>query len=395
MKKSLSVILITIFLDAVGIGLIMPILPELLRSLAGAEAGGVHYGALLAVYALMQFIFAPILGALSDRFGRRPVLIISIAGATADYLLMAAAPSLLWLSIGRIFAGITGANMAVATAYVSDITPAHERAKRFGLLGAVFGIGFIAGPVIGGVLGEWNLHAPFFAAAFMNGINLIMTAVLLKESKHSNKMTEKVQEQSILKKLSYLITQPNMAPLLGIFLIITLVSQVPATLWVIYGQDRYGWSIFIAGVSLASYGICHSIAQAFAIAPMVKRFGEKNTLLCGIACDAIGLLLLSIAVEEWVPFALLPLFALGGVAVPALQAMMSRGISDERQGELQGLLSSFNSLGAIIGPVLVTSLYFMTQASAPGMVWALAAILYVITLPLLLKYRLNKYSGVP
>lgn len=154
MKKSLSVILITIFLDAVGIGLIMPILPELLRSLAGAEAGGVHYGALLAVYALMQFIFAPILGALSDRFGRRPVLIISIAGATADYLLMAAAPSLLWLYIGRIFAGITGANMAVATAYVSDITPAHERAKRFGLLGAVFGIGFIAGPVIGGVLGE-------------------------------------------------------------------------------------------------------------------------------------------------------------------------------------------------------------------------------------------------
>jgi MFS transporter, DHA1 family, tetracycline resistance protein len=383
-KKSLSVILITIFLDAVGIGLIMPILPELLRSLAGAEAGGVHYGALLAVYALMQFIFAPILGALSDRFGRRPVLIISIAGATADYLLMAAAPSLLWLYIGRIFAGITGANMAVATAYVSDITPAHERAKRF-----------IAGPVIGGVLGEWNLHAPFFAAAFMNGINLIMAAVLLKESKHSNKMTEKVQEQAILKTLSYLITQPNMAPLLGIFLIITLVSQVPATLWVIYGQDRYGWSIFIAGVSLASYGICHSIAQAFAIAPMVKRFGEKNTLLCGIACDAIGLLLLSIAVEEWVPFALLPLFALGGVAVPALQAMMSRGISDERQGELQGLLSSFNSLGAIIGPVLVTSLYFMTQASAPGMVWALAAILYVITLPLLLKYRLNKYSGVP
>ncbi len=162
------VILLTVLLDAVGIGLIMPILPALLRSLGGLDAGSVHYGALLAAYALMQFLFSPILGALSDRFGRRPVLLISLAGAAADYLLMAFAPTLAWLYLGRLLAGITGANMAVATAYVTDITPAGQRARRFGLVGAVFGVGFIVGPLLGGSLGEWHLHAPFLAAAMMN-----------------------------------------------------------------------------------------------------------------------------------------------------------------------------------------------------------------------------------
>ncbi|EKA2132990.1 Tet(A)/Tet(B)/Tet(C) family tetracycline efflux MFS transporter [Citrobacter freundii] len=394
MNKSLSVILTTVFLDAVGIGLVMPVLPELLRSLAGENVGSIHYGALLATYALMQFIFAPMLGALSDQFGRRPVLIVSLACAVADYLLMAAAPSLLWLYIGRIIAGVTGANMAVATAYVTDITPASDRAKRFGLLGAVFGVGFIAGPVLGGLLGEWHLYAPFLGAAAMNGINLIMAIILLQESKHPGKTAELSTGQPMFTRLSNLITQPGMAPLLGVFLIVTLVSQVPATLWVLYGQGRYGWSLFIAGMSLAGYGVCHALAQAFAIAPMVKRLGERNTLLCGLACDALGLLLLSIAVEGWMPFALLPLFALGGVAVPALQSMMARCVSDERQGELQGGLSSINSLGAIAGPLLVTRLYDMTQLTAPGKVWALAAMLYVLVLPILFIRRKSGQPGV-
>lgn len=388
MNKSLIVILMTIFLDAVGIGLIMPILPQLLKSLAGIDSGSFHYGLLLAIYAFMQFVFAPILGSLSDRFGRKPILIISLAGATIDYLLMASATSLFWLYIGRAIAGVTGANMAVATAYVTDITEPSERAKRFGLLGATFGIGFIAGPILGGLLGEWHLHAPFLAAAIMNGINLMMTIFFLKESKIVNRLIENVSKQSLLIKLSSLMSQAGMMPLLTIFLIITIISQVPASLWILYGQDRYEWSLFMAGISLAAYGVWHSIAQAFAIAPLVKKFGEKKTLICGLICDAIGLFLLSISTQGWMPFALLPLFALGGVAVPALQSMMAQSISNEKQGELQGFLSSINSLGAIVCPVLVTSLYALTQKSMPGLVWALAALLYFATLPFL--FSINK-----
>lgn len=383
MNKSISIILVTICLDAMGIGLIMPILPELLKSISGAEVSSLHYGILLAIYALMQFIFAPILGILSDRFGRKPILVISLAGAAADYLLMASATTLLWLYIGRIVAGITGANMAVATAYITDITSPSERAKRFGLLGAVFGIGFIAGPVLGGALGEWYLHAPFLAAAIMNGINLIMTICFLKESKVSTKYSNTTQDQSLFLRFYNLINLPNMPVFFAIFLIITLVSQVPATIWVIHGQDRYGWNMLIAGISLAAYGVCHSISQAFAIDPLVKKLGEKKTLVIGLICDGIGLILLSVSAKGWMPFALLPLFALGGIAVPSLQSMMSRCISDERQGELQGFLSSLNSFGAIIGPILVTALYSMTQASTPGIIWAVAAILYLPIIPFL------------
>lgn len=392
MNKSMSVLLTTVFIDAIGIGLVMPVLPALLRLFAGIESASSHYGVLLALYALMQFLFAPILGALSDRFGRRPVLIVSLAGAAADYLLMAAAPGLLWFYIGRIIAGITGANMVVATAYATDLTSPSDRAKIFGKLGAVFGMGFIAGPVLGGLLGEWHIRAPFLAAALMNGINLIMVTFLLTESRDAHKKLNKSQRQSTLAQLAHLVRQQGLPPLLGVFLIVTLVSQVLASLWVLYGQNRYGWSVAIAGMSLASYGVCYSLVQAFAIAPLIKRMGERNAVICALLCDALGLLILSIAREGWIPFALMPLFALRGVAIPALQSMMSRRICDDKQGELQGLVSSLNSLGAVMGPLVFTSFYAMTQASAPGKVWIFLAMLYLIALPLLYARRKTALS---
>ncbi|RTG65904.1 MFS transporter, partial [Serratia marcescens] len=278
MKKPMLVILLTVLLDAVGIGLIMPILPVLLRSLGGLDAGSLHYGALLAAYALMQFLFSPILGALSDRFGRRPVLLISLAGAAADYLLMAFAPTLAWLYLGRLLAGITGANMAVATAYVTDITPAGQRARRFGLVGAVFGVGFIVGPLLGGSLGEWHLHAPFLAAAAMNALNLAMAFFLLPESrKPRTRAAEKIRLNPF-SSLRRLHGKPGLLPLAGIYLIMALVSQAPATLWILYGQDRFGWSMMVAGLSLAGYGACHALSQAFAIGPLVARLGERKAL---------------------------------------------------------------------------------------------------------------------
>ncbi|HGM4940809.1 MULTISPECIES: Tet(A)/Tet(B)/Tet(C) family tetracycline efflux MFS transporter [Serratia] len=383
LKKPMLVILLTVLLDAVGIGLIMPILPALLRSLGGLDAGSVHYGALLAAYALMQFLFSPILGALSDRFGRRPVLLISLAGAAADYLLMAFAPTLAWLYLGRLLAGITGANMAVATAYVTDITPAGQRARRFGLVGAVFGVGFIVGPLLGGSLGEWHLHAPFLAAAAMNALNLIMAFFLLPESRKPRARAAEKIRLNPFSSLRRLHGKPGLLPLAGIYLIMALVSQAPATLWILYGQDRFGWSMMVAGLSLAGYGACHALSQAFAIGPLVARLGERKALLIGLAADALGLVLLSIATRGWAPFALLPFFAAGGMALPALQALMAHKVDDDHQGELQGTLASMGSLIGVAGPLVATALYAATRDVWPGLVWALAAALYLLV-PLLL-----------
>ncbi|AJC21048.1 Tet(A)/Tet(B)/Tet(C) family tetracycline efflux MFS transporter [Pandoraea pulmonicola] len=388
MRKPLYVLLAILLIDAAGIGLIMPILPSLLKALnGGGAANSFHYGALVAVYALMQFLCAPVLGALSDRFGRRLVLLISLAGAAGDYLMLAFAPDLGWLYVGRVLAGVTGANMAVASAYLTDITPDGERAARFGQMGAAIGIGFIAGPVIGGVLGDVWLRAPFLLAAALNGLNLLMAGLVLPESRkpvaeHSAKVN--LNAFSALHKLR---GNAAVLPLAGIFGVVALVSQWPMTLWILYGQDRFGWSNWVAGLSLASYGVCHSLAQALIIGPLVSRMGEARALMLAVICDALGLVLLSMATVGWAPFALLPLFALGGIAMPALQAMLTRQVDEARQGELQGTLASMTSLIGVAGPLIVTGVYAVSRGIHPGFVWAVGAVAYLLVPPLLLGYR--------
>ncbi len=362
MRKPLFVLLAILLIDTIGFGLIMPILPGLLQSMTGDRtANSFHYGALLSVYALMQFLCAPVLGALSDRLGRRRVLLVSLAGAALDYLLMAFAPTLPWLYLGRALAGVTGANMAVAAAYLTDITPEDQRAARFGQMGAAIGIGFIAGPVLGGLLGEWLLRAPFMLAAVLNGLNLLLTWRLLPESRPAPHPERRKVSLNAFAALHRLQGRPGLLPLVGVYAIVTLVGQWPATLWILYGQDRFGWSMWVAGLSLAGYGLCHALTQAFAIAPLVSRLGERRALLLGLAGDSLGLLLLSIAVSGWEPFLLLPLFAAGGLAAPALQSLLTRRIDDHRQGELQGTLTSITSLIGIAGPLLVTTLYALGQ----------------------------------
>lgn len=388
MKKPLAVILSTVFLDAVGIGLIMPILPGLIRSMSDTAHSSTHYGALLALYALMQFLFAPILGALSDRYGRRPVLLVSLAGAAADYLLMAAAPNLFWLYVGRALSGVTGANVSVATAYITDVTPEQDRAKRFGQMGAMFGIGFIVGPLLGGALGEWHLRAPFLAAAAMNGLNLLMALYVLPESRTPNGDMRGKTRLNPFSAFHRLNGKPGLAPLMGVFAIITLVSQAPATLWVLYGQDRFGWTAMIAGVSLAAYGACHALAQAFAIGPLVARLGERNAVVLGLAADAAALLALGFTTHGWVPFLLMPFFAAGGMTVPALQAMLSRQVTEDRQGELQGTLASMASLIGVGGPLAATAIYTASQSTWPGMAWGIGGLIYLLVLPLLYNARM-------
>jgi DHA1 family tetracycline resistance protein-like MFS transporter len=388
LRKPHIVILFTVLLDAIGIGLIMPILPGLLHSLANSDAAvSRNFGTLAAAYALMQFLFSPVLGALSDRFGRRPVLLASLAGAAVDYLVMAAAPNLAWLYVGRVLAGITGANMAVASAYLTDVTSEAERAGRFGQMGAALGVGFIAGPLIGGLLGALHLRAPFLAAAAMNGLNLLLAYFVLPESRKQQSSPREKRSMNAFATLHRLRGAPNLISLVGVYAVIMLASQAPATLWIIYGEDRFAWTTTIAGVSLAAFGACHALSQAFAIGPLVARLGERVALLIGLAADSLGLVLMAIATRGWMPFAILPLFAVGGVTMPSLQAMLARQIDDSRQGELQGTLTSIASLIGVGGPLAATWLYAASQRTWPGLVWAIGAALYLLVLPLLFNSR--------
>ncbi|MDR3005689.1 MAG: Tet(A)/Tet(B)/Tet(C) family tetracycline efflux MFS transporter [Acidovorax sp.] len=389
MPKPLYVLLFILLIDAIGLGLIMPILPGLLASLSQDPAhNSLHYGVLLALYALMQFVCAPVLGALSDRYGRRRVLLLSLAGAALDYVLMAYAPTLGWFYLGRVVAGITGANMAVATAYLTDITPQAQRAARFGQMGAAVGLGMIAGPVLGGWLGDGWLRSPFWLAAALNGISLLLVWRVLPESRRAE--GDDAQQRPSLNAFAAfkrLQGSAGLLPLVCLFGVLALGGQWPGSLWILYGLDRFGWSPWVAGLSLAGYGLCHALAQAFAIGPLVARLGETRALLLGLACDALGLLLLAFAVSGWEPFALLPLFAAGGMAVPALQSMMTRLVSDAHQGALQGTLASMASLAGVIGPLLVTGLYTVGQGLWPGLIWVLGATIYLLALPLLQRYR--------
>jgi DHA1 family tetracycline resistance protein-like MFS transporter len=394
-NRAFIVILLTLALDAVGMSLVFPILPGLLRELTGAEATAHHYGALLAVYAAMQFLFSPVLGALSDRFGRRPVLLASLAGGAADYVLMALAPSLAWLYVGRVLSGITGASMAVGTAYITDVTAEPDRARRYGQMGAAMGLGFVVGPLIGGALGEWSLRAPFVAAAAMNGLNVLLAWRVLPESNQHPTATLDAGKFNAFSALHRLQGRPPLLPLAGVFAVVALASQVPGSLWILYGQERYGWTAWVGGLSLACYGGLHALSQAFVTGPLVARLGERRGLLVGMAADGLGFLLIGLATAGWMPFALLPLFAAGGLTLPALQALLARQVDDGRQGELQGTLASLTSLIGVGGPLVVTTAFEATRQSSAGSVWIAAALFYLLALPLLFSKRAREGDGHP
>ena len=390
MNKRLVVILSIITIDAIGIGLIFPILPSLLKQVTGSGEVSLMYGVILALYSLMQFVFSPVLGALSDRFGRRPVLLVSIAGAAIDFLVMALSKAFWVLLVGRAIAGMTAANMAVATAYVSDITEERERAKRFGYMSACFGIGFIIGPVLGGLLGAVWLRGPFFAAAVINALNFVLVFAVLPESRAVAPGRFELSAINPLAPMRRALGMTALLPLFAISLIFGLVGNIPGTIWVLYGQDKYQWDSVMVGLSLAAFGLCHAGAQAFLTGPIAARYGEIRTIVIGIFFDASSFVVMGVSTHGWVSFALAPFFALGGVGVPALQSLMANQVGSEQQGELQGVLASIASLTAIVGPLVGTSFYAATKHSWMGAVWVLSASLYVFTIPLL---RFRRHSA--
>jgi DHA1 family tetracycline resistance protein-like MFS transporter len=384
MKKGFGIILATVALDAVGIGLVMPIIPRLLREVGHTGELGWRFGAFLGLYALMQFLCAPLLGAISDKVGRRPVLLVSLAGAAIDYVFMALAPSLAWLFVGRAIAGITGANMAVAQAYIADITPEDQRARRYGLFSALFGVGFIAGPVIGGLLGEVWVRAPFLAAAALNGLNFAMALFVLPESHKARGGDIDRTAFNPFGSLRWASAFPALLPLLLAFIVLSLVGEIGGTIWVLYGEDRFAWSPWTIGLSLAGFGLFHALAQAFVAGPLAERFGERRALLVGIVADSAAYVALALATRGWMAFLLLPVFCLGGVGQPALQALVSGQVGEDQQGRLQGVLASMASLASVIAPVAISQIYFASRGVFPGLVWVLGAALYLLCLPVAL-----------
>lgn len=384
MTRSLFVIIAVVALDAVGIGLIFPILPSLLKELTGEGGISTIYGVILAAYAAMQFLFSPILGLISDRFGRRPVLIVSLAGAAIDYLIMALTPMLWVLVVGRIIAGITSANMSVAGAYIADISDEKDRAQRFSWMSAAFGLGFIVGPILGGVLSLYFVRAPFLVAAGLNALNLILALTVLKESRVPSREPLDLKALNPFAPLKWAFSFPALAPLLALFLIFAINGDIPGTIAVLYSTAKFHWDGVTVGLWLACFGAFHFLAQAFVTGPLAKRLGERGTLIVGIVSDVLAFIGFGFATQGWMAFALSPLSAIGGVGLPALQSLLSAQVGEDRQGELQGVLASAQSLTSIAGPLLGTTIFALTPGF-PGAVWLVAAALYLLTIPVLAR----------
>lgn len=381
---ALPVIFATVVLDAVGIGLIFPILPALLRDVTHAANVAPYIGIMTALYALMQFIFAPVLGALSDRLGRRPVLLVSLAGAAVNYLFLAFAPSLWMLLLGRAIAGLTSANVSVATAYITDISPEAMRARRFGLLNAMFGAGFIIGPVLGGALGDYGLRLPFMAAAVLNMGNLLLALFMLPESRPPMRAKIDLAALNPLRPLRWVFAEKSLLPIAVIFFTFSAAGEVYGVCWALWGHDAFEWNGLWIGLSLGAFGVCQALAQAFLPGPAVKLLGERATILTGVACACLALVVMAFATRSWMIFAIMPVFALGGIGAPALQSLATRQVADDRQGQFQGVLASSVSLASVLCPLVFSSIYFGVRAYWPGAVWLSVIVVYAALVPLVL-----------
>lgn len=371
----------TILLDAIGIGLIFPIMPDLLLDLGieNVSDAALYGGALTTVYAVMQFVFLPIFGNLSDRYGRRPVLLLAIAALAVDYIVMGLATSFAVLFIGRIIAGIAGATVSTATAYIADISAPEDRGKNFGMIGAAFGVGFILGPAIGGIVGEFGIRLPFFMAAGFAGVNLLFGLFLLPESlPKENQRDFAWQRANPFKALKRAFNAKALRPMLIVVFCLMLAGYVYPSVWSFYGKEKFGWSLSTIGYSLAAFGLGVVFVQGFLIRWMLPVLGENRTIRFGVVATLLALVALAFTSSTWMVFAMIPLAALGEVAGPAINGLLSRSVSDSEQGDLQGVLGSIESLAAIIAPPVFTGLFKLFTSEGwpyvPGAPYLLAAL---------------------
>lgn len=353
-------ILITLFLDILGLGIIIPVLPELVTEFLDGDASraAAWFGAIASTFALMQFFFAPVLGALSDRFGRRPVILISLFGFGVNYLLLAFAPSLVWLFVARTLSGITGASMTTANAYIADISTSETRARNFGLVGAMFGLGFICGPALGGLLGELGPRVPFFASAVVVGVNWCYGLLVLPESLPPDKRRKVTwRDANPIGGLRLLAKYPLVAGLAVSFVFMSLAQRGMETIWVLYTHYRYGWAELENGLTLALYGVAAVVVQGLLVRRVVKRVGERRAVVLGMATSCVGMAMFGLASLPWMMIATIAVSALGGIAGPSIQAIVTGSVRPDEQGGVQGALTSLISLTAIFAPLISTQLF--------------------------------------
>lgn len=367
-RLTLACILVTILLDMVGVGIIVPVLPELLEDLTGGSVAdaAVIGGYLVFAYAFMQFVFSPVLGNLSDRFGRRPVLLASLLGLTFDYLMMSIAPVVWYLFIGRIIAGIAGAALATATAYMADITPPHKRTHRFGLIGAAFGLGFIIGPVIGGELGEFGPRVPFYAAAGLAFANFLFGLLVLPESlpKASRRKFD-IRRANPLGAVMALKAYPSVLWLLAVLFFFQLSAQALPTVFSYFTVEVFNFSSSAIGRTLGAFGLGFAISQAVIAGPLSRGVGEPAVAMIGLLAAVAAFAALGFATELYMLYLAIMVGAVSGLAPPAINGVLSRQVPDNSQGELQGAVNAASSLATIVGPLAATQI-FSYYTTTPG-----------------------------
>jgi DHA1 family tetracycline resistance protein-like MFS transporter len=389
---ALGFVFVTVLLDMLAFGIIVPILPKLITEfLNGNMAKSSEYmGLFVTTWALMQFFFSPILGTLSDRYGRRPVILLSNFGLGLDYVVMALAPTIGWLFLGRIASGICSSSMPTATAYISDVTPPEKRAKAFGIFGAAFGVGFVLGPAIGGWLGAMNPRLPFWVAAALSLLNAMYGLFVLPESLAKENRQPRLNwvKANPVGSLQLLRSHRELFGLAVVNFLAYLAHEVYATVWVLYAMYRYNWNEKAVGISLAVVGIASMITMAGLIGPTVKKFGERNALLAGLFFGGVGFALFGWAPLGWMFLAAIPVNALWGLATPPSQSMMTKRVSVSEQGQLQGALSSLRGLAMIFGPGIFSATFAAGIANDrhyPAAPWYLAACILLVSLAIAVK----------
>lgn len=356
-RPALGFIFVTMVMSVLGFGLLIPVLPDLVTEFsAGSYAAGSHaYGMLVGVFALLQFIGSPILGSLSDKFGRRRVILIALAGASVDYVIMATAPNLGWLFVGRCISGFTAGVMATANAYVADVTPPERRAHGFGLLGAAFGIGFILGPLVGGLLGAINLRLPFWFAAGCAAANWLYGFFVLPESlKPEHRRPFSWAHANPVGALKKLRQFPTVRGLADAYFITMLAQALLYSTWVLYMGYRYHWNTTQVGISLGVAGVMSAVVQATLVRRVVARLGDARTAMLGFSATIAALIGYGLAREGWMIYAIIPLGAVGGLAGPAVQSFLTKHVPANEQGGVQGIFSGLASLAGIPGPLIGT-----------------------------------------
>lgn len=388
MKLPVVFILLTVMIDAMGIGLIVPVMPDLIQEVQGMGLGtaALWGGVLSTTFAAMQFLFGPLLGALSDRYGRRPILLVSLIVLALDYLVMAIAGTIWLLLLGRVVGGITAATQSTANAYMADISKPEHKAANFGLIGAAFGIGFVLGPAMGGFLAEYGTRAPFYAAAGLAAANAVFGYIVLKETVDDRIRRpftwSRANPFGLFKHLGKL---PGLGPLLLVFFIYQIAFIVYPAIWAYYTAERFDWSPGMVGVSLSLFGISMAVVQGGLIRPMLRFLGERGAVVYGHIADvAVFLLIGFVSSGTWL-LILTPLAALPAVITPALQSIMSQAVGDDEQGELQGALVSIAALAMIVSPLLMTTVFYTfttpdTGVYLPGAPFLLAAVLMAVAL---------------